>query len=60
MAGETMAEFEVIATDDEMMEDEAEMLTLFLVVDDMRRRGGRAQRDPILGGRCVGVFRAYQ
>ena len=36
MAGETMAEFEVMATDDEMMEDEAEMLTLFLVVDDMQ------------------------
>ena len=35
MAGETMAEFEVMATDDEMME-EAEMLTLFLVVDDMQ------------------------
>ena len=35
MAGETMAEFEVMATEDEMME-EAEMLTLFLVVDDMQ------------------------
>ena len=35
MAGETMAEFEVMATEDEMME-EAEMLTLFLVVDNMQ------------------------
>ena len=35
MAGDTMAEFDVMATDDEMME-EAEMLTLFLVVDNMQ------------------------
>ena len=35
MAGETMAEFEVMATADDMMED-MEMLTLFLVVDDMQ------------------------
>ncbi len=39
MAGETMAEFEVMAVEDDMMESEgnmAEMLTLFLVVDDMQ------------------------
>ena len=35
MAGGTMAEFDVMATADEMMED-MEMLTLFLVVDDMQ------------------------
>ena len=35
MAGETMAKFEVTAVPDEMMED-MEMLTLFLVVDDMQ------------------------
>ena len=35
MAGEMMAEFEVMATADDMMED-MEMLTLFLVVDDMQ------------------------
>ena len=39
MAGETMAEFDVMAAEDEMAESEgnmAEMLTLFLVVDDMQ------------------------
>ena len=39
MAGETMAEFEVMAVEDDMMENEGnmpEMLTLFLVVDDMQ------------------------
>ncbi len=39
MAGETMAEFEVMALEDDMMESDgnmAEMLTLFLVVDDMQ------------------------
>ena len=35
MAGETMAEFEVLATADDMMED-MEMLALFLVVDDVQ------------------------
>ena len=39
MAGENMAEFEVMAVEDDMLENEgnmAEMLTLFLVVDDMQ------------------------
>ena len=36
MAGETMAEFTVTAVEDGMDENEAEMLTLFLVVDGMQ------------------------